>query len=224
MKCRNYGETLSLVVCDLVSAPMSNAYHSGDELNEPEIYYSLCMYVCDQRWLIHIEDYKKAHEIFGEDYRHYSSYSSLWLRYAEEFVKKIVPRLELPPALKVMEIALNYGCFLQYFKTLGIPFCGRDSTKDPDQKANDIGIETIVAFFNTDFADEYVADASDFKQGIYLPVSWIPIMESQRILLNKQDFVKIITWNSRDEIMDQLRYIRKSVDQFIIQIPHIQGV
>jgi SAM-dependent methyltransferase len=157
MKCRNCGETLSLVVCDLVSAPMSNAYLSGIELDEPEIYYPLCVYVCDQCWLMQIEDYKKAHEIFGEDYRYYSSYSSLWLRHAEDYVKKIVPLLGLTQTSKVMEIASNDGYLLQYFKNLGIPCFGVDPARGPAQKANKMGIETIVAFFNTDFAHELVS-------------------------------------------------------------------
>ncbi|MDD5188460.1 MAG: class I SAM-dependent methyltransferase [Methanoregula sp.] len=156
MKCRNCGETLSLVVCDLVSAPMSNAYLSDIELNEPEIYYPLCVYVCNHCWLMQIEDYKKANEIFGEDYRYYSSYSSLWLQHAEEYVKKIVPRLGLNHTSKVMEIASNDGYLLQYFKTLEIPCFGIDPAKGPARKANMMGIETIVEFFDSYFADELV--------------------------------------------------------------------
>lgn len=72
MNCRNCGEGLSLVVCDLVSAPMSNSYLSAAEPDVPEIYYPLCVYVCTHCWLMQIEDYQKAHEIFGEDYRYYS--------------------------------------------------------------------------------------------------------------------------------------------------------
>jgi SAM-dependent methyltransferase len=103
-----------------------------------------------------IEDYKKAHEIFGEDYRYYSSYSSLWLRHAEDYVKKIVPRLGLNHISKVMEIASNDGYLLQYFKTLGIPCFGVDPAEGPARTAADKGIETKVAFFDADFADELV--------------------------------------------------------------------
>ena len=156
MKCRNCGDTLSLVVCDLVSAPMSNAYLSSEELDEPEIYYPLCVYVCNTCWLMQIEDYKKANEIFGEDYRYYSSYSSLWLRHAEDYVQKIVTRLDLTPASKVMEIASNDGYLLQYFKIRGIPCFGVDPAKGPAQKAYELGIETVDSFFNTDCAEELI--------------------------------------------------------------------
>ena len=156
MKCRNCGEPLRFVVCDLVSAPFSNAYLSDIELDEPEIYYPLCLYMCKHCWLMQIEDYKKANEIFGEDYRYYSSYSSLWLQHAKEYVNLIIPRLGLTSDSKVMEIASNDGYLLQYFKNLGIPCFGVDPAKGPAQKANEIGIETIVAFFSTGFADELI--------------------------------------------------------------------
>ncbi|MBN1168119.1 MAG: methyltransferase domain-containing protein [Methanospirillaceae archaeon] len=156
MKCRYCGEPLSLVVCDLVSAPMSNAYLSSSELDEPEIYYPLCVYVCTHCWLMQIEDYQRSHEIFGDDYRYYSSYSSLWLQHAEEYVNMIVPRLGLSYSSKVMEIASNDGYLLQYFKRREIPCFGVDPAKGPAIKANQLGIETIVAFFNADFADELI--------------------------------------------------------------------
>jgi len=156
MECRNCGEKLSLVVCDLVSAPFSNAYLSAAELELPEIYYPLCLYVCNNCWLMQIEDFKKANEIFGDDYRYYSSYSSVWLRHAEEYVKMIVPRLGLTRSSKVMEIASNDGYLLQYFKPLGIPCFGVDPAKGPAQNANKMGVETIVSFFDSDFADELI--------------------------------------------------------------------
>ena len=152
MDCRNCGTNLSLVVCDLVSAPLSNAYISEAELRKPEIYYPLCLYICDHCWLMQIEDYKIADEIFGEDYRYYSSFSSLWLNHAAKYVKMIVSRLKLNDTSKVMEIASNDGYLLQYFKIDGIPCFGVDPAEGPAQKANEMGIETIVSFFNLDMA------------------------------------------------------------------------
>jgi hypothetical protein len=103
-----------------------------------------------------IEDYKKANEIFGEAYRYYSSFSSLWLDHAKKYVKMIVPRLRLNHISKVMEIASNDGYLLQYFKLCGIPCFGVDPAEGPAQKANEIGIETIISFFNSDMAADIV--------------------------------------------------------------------
>jgi hypothetical protein len=156
MDCRNCGTHLNLVVCDLVSAPLSNAYISEAEIQKPEIYYPLCLYVCDHCWLMQIEDYKIADEIFGEDYRYYSSFSTLWLNHAANYVKMIVSRLKLDTTSKVMEIASNDGYLLQYFKIDGIPCFGVDPAEGPAQKANEMGIETIVSFFNRDMSSEIV--------------------------------------------------------------------
>jgi 2-polyprenyl-3-methyl-5-hydroxy-6-metoxy-1,4-benzoquinol methylase len=156
MDCRNCGTNLRLVVCDLVSAPLSNAYISEAELQKPEIYYPLCLYICEHCWLMQIEDYKVADEIFGEDYRYYSSFSTLWLNHAANYVKMIISRLKIDTNSKVMEIASNDGYLLQYFKIDGIPCFGVDPAEGPAQKANEMGIETIVSFFNLDMASEIV--------------------------------------------------------------------
>jgi hypothetical protein len=156
MNCRNCGTNLSLVVCDLVSAPLSNAYISEAELSKPEIYYPLCLYICDQCWLMQIEDYKIADEIFGEDYRYYSSFSSLWLNHAEKYVRMIIPRLGLNHNSRVLEIASNDGYLLQYFKIAKIPCFGIDPAEGPARKANEMGIETIITFFDSDRATEIV--------------------------------------------------------------------
>jgi hypothetical protein len=103
-----------------------------------------------------IEDYKIADEIFGEDYRYYSSFSTLWLNHAAKYVKMIVSRLKLDNTSKVMEIASNDGYLLQYFKIDGIPCFGVDPAEGPARKANEMGIETIVSFFNMDMASEIV--------------------------------------------------------------------
>jgi len=156
MDCRNCGKPLSLIVCDLASAPPSNAYLSEAELGMPEIYYPLRLYICDNCWLMQIEDYKTANEIFGEDYRYYSSFSTFWLNHAEKYVEMIVPKLKLNSNSKVMEIASNDGYLLQYFKIRGIPCFGIDPADGPARKAYEIGIETIVSFFTLDKASEII--------------------------------------------------------------------
>jgi SAM-dependent methyltransferase len=135
---------------------MSNSYLSAAELDGAEIYYPLCVYVCTNCWLMQIEDYQKSHEIFGEDYRYYSSYSSLWLKHAEEYVNTIVPLLGLTDSSKVMEIASNDGYLLQFFKQHNIPCFGIDPAKGPAEKAEENGIETITEFFNAGFAETLV--------------------------------------------------------------------
>jgi len=71
---------------------------------------------------------------------------------------------------------------------------------------------------------EYVADASPFKQGFYLPGSRIPIVEPQRIFLDKPDFIIIFPWNIKNEIMKQLEGAREWEGKFIIPIPELEVI
>jgi SAM-dependent methyltransferase len=68
---------------------------------------------------------------------------------------------------------------------------------------------------------EYTVDRSPYKQGRFLPGSHIPIYHPDRIRETKPNFVIILPWNLKDEIMEQLQFIREWGGQFIIPIPKV---
>lgn len=70
----------------------------------------------------------------------------------------------------------------------------------------------------TDFLD-YTVDRSPHKQGLYLPGSHIPIYHPGKIKETNPDFVFILPWNIKDEIMEQMSYIRKWGGKFVVPIP-----
>ncbi len=72
----------------------------------------------------------------------------------------------------------------------------------------------------TDFID-YTVDRSPYKQGNYLPGSRIPIYAPERIRETKPDFVLILPWNLKAEIIGQMDYIREWGGQFVIPIPEV---
>jgi SAM-dependent methyltransferase len=65
----------------------------------------------------------------------------------------------------------------------------------------------------------FVADASPHKQGLYLPGTHIPVVSEQRIRDSKPDFVVVLPWNLRQEITEQLHYIREWGGKFVTAIP-----
>lgn len=67
----------------------------------------------------------------------------------------------------------------------------------------------------------FVADASPYKQGKYLPGSHIPVLNEEAIKNSKPDFVLILPWNIKEEIMSQIDYIRAWEGKFIVPIPHV---
>jgi len=68
---------------------------------------------------------------------------------------------------------------------------------------------------------EYTVDRSPYKQGRFLPGSRIPIYHPDRLRETKPDYVIILPWNLKDEIMEQLRYIRDWGGRFIVPIPKV---
>jgi 2-polyprenyl-3-methyl-5-hydroxy-6-metoxy-1,4-benzoquinol methylase len=68
---------------------------------------------------------------------------------------------------------------------------------------------------------EYTVDRSPYKQGRFLPGSHIPIYHPDRIRETRPDYVVILPWNLKDEIMEQLRFIREWGGRFVVPIPTV---
>jgi len=75
----------------------------------------------------------------------------------------------------------------------------------------------------TDFLD-YTVDANPHKQNLFLPGTHIPIRHPDRIRDDKPDYILILPWNIKEEIMDQLSFIGEWGGKFIIPIPCIEVI
>ena len=70
----------------------------------------------------------------------------------------------------------------------------------------------------TDFID-YTVDRNPHKQGRYLPGTHIPIFHPDKVKETKPDYLFILPWNLRGEIVEQMSLIRKWGGKFVIPIP-----
>lgn len=156
MNCRFCNTPLNFEFLDLVNSPPSNSFLSSDQLNEPEVFYPLRVLVCENCFLVQIDEYKKSSAIFDHNYVYFSSFSSSWLNHARNYCELVVERLSLDENSKVIEIASNDGYLLQYFLEKNIPVLGIEPTANTAKIALDKGIETITQFFGTALADELV--------------------------------------------------------------------
>ena len=68
---------------------------------------------------------------------------------------------------------------------------------------------------------DYVVDQNPYKQGLFLPGTHIPIKNPDEIQKTKPDYVVIIPWNLKDEIMEQMKYIRDWGGKFMIPVPEV---
>ena len=66
---------------------------------------------------------------------------------------------------------------------------------------------------------EFTVDRNPYKQGKFLPGTHIPIFPTERIEAERPDYVLILPWNLRDEVVQQLGYIRRWGGRFIVPIP-----
>lgn len=184
MKCRFCRHELTHEFIDLVSSPPSNSFLTEEELNEPEVFYPLKLYVCEKCFLVQVDEYKKSQEIFGDKYIYFSSISKSWLKHAQNYVDMITKRLHLTPESFVIEIASNDGYLLQYFKDKEIPCLGIEPAKATAEEARKRGIEVITEFFGSSLGQElarqgrtadlvvgnnvlaHVPDINDFVEGL----------------------------------------------------------
>jgi hypothetical protein len=72
----------------------------------------------------------------------------------------------------------------------------------------------------TDFID-YVVDRSPHKQGHSLPGTHIPIYSPDRIKETKPDYLLILPWNLKQEVMQQMHYVREWGCRFVTFIPDV---
>ena len=186
MNCRFCNSKLENIFVDLVNSPPSNSYLNKIQLDEPETFYPLKIYLCEKCFLVQIGEFKKAEEIFDKNYAYFSSFSTGWLNHCKKYVDKVSQKFSLNSESLVIEIASNDGYLLQYFKEKNIPVLGIEPTESTAMVARVKGIETITEFFGVEFAKKlynlkgkadlllgnnvlaHVPDINDFVAGMKL--------------------------------------------------------
>jgi hypothetical protein len=73
----------------------------------------------------------------------------------------------------------------------------------------------------SDFID-YAVDRNPHKQGCFLPGVHIPVHGPERIRETRPDYVLILPWNLKDEIVAQMAEIRSWGGKFVVPIPQVK--
>jgi hypothetical protein len=73
----------------------------------------------------------------------------------------------------------------------------------------------------TDFLD-YTVDRNPYKHGRFLPGTHIPIFPPEKIKETRPDYVLMLPWNLKDEIMEQMADIRAWGGRFVVPIPEVR--
>lgn len=158
MNCRYCKNELTREFADLGFSPPSNSFLTGAQLNEPETYYPLKIMVCEQCFLVQIDEFAKHDDIFSSDYAYFSSFSSGWLAHAKAYTEMMTERFGFNSASQVIEIASNDGYLLQYFKAKNIPVLGIEPTANTAAAAKEKGIDSVIDFFGVRLAQKLAAE------------------------------------------------------------------
>jgi SAM-dependent methyltransferase len=69
---------------------------------------------------------------------------------------------------------------------------------------------------------EFVVDKAPSKQNKYLPASHIPIVDEVKIKEAKPDYILILPWNIKDEVIRQLEYVKEWGCEFVVAVPRLE--
>jgi len=155
--CRFCAATLSDTVVDLGMSPLCESYLRADQLNAVEPFYPLHVYVCTRCWLVQLEQYVSADDIFTE-YAYFSSFSDSWVQHARQYTERMIDRFGFNGQSQVVELASNDGYLLQWFVKAGVPSLGIEPAANVAVVAEERGVPTLVRFFGRELATELVAE------------------------------------------------------------------
>ncbi|MDR2675786.1 MAG: class I SAM-dependent methyltransferase [Opitutaceae bacterium] len=237
--CRFCQHLLKTIFANLNMAPIVNNYIKPEHRFQAETFYPLVVYACDRCHLVQTMDFNPPEQIFTDEYAYFSSYSSLWLKHAEDYVGEIIKKLGLNSGSRVMEIASNDGYLLQYFKRENIPCLGIEPCKSVADTARQKGIDTIVEFFSTRLARElpkadlicmanvlaHVPDINDFVQGIK-----IALAGQGTVTIEFPHLLNLIKFNQFDTIYLEhysylsLLFVEKLFDKHGLRLYNVEEV
>ena len=157
MSCLSCGAALRHTFVDLGLSPLCESYVTEEKLNQPEPFYPLHVWVCDECFLVQLEEYVSPEEIFTE-YAYFSSYADSWVEHMRRYADMITARLGLTKKSLVVEVASNDGYLLQHFVKKGIPVLGIEPAANVAAVAQAKGIRTRVEFFGSESARRLAAE------------------------------------------------------------------
>jgi 2-polyprenyl-3-methyl-5-hydroxy-6-metoxy-1,4-benzoquinol methylase len=134
-------------------SPLCQTHIAPEQLHEMEPFYPLHAFVCDECFLVQLQEFVAPASIFTE-YAYFSSYSESWVEHARRYADMACERFGLGRSSKVMEIASNDGYLLQHFVRKGVPVLGIEPAANVAQAAVGRGVPTLVRFFGREAAKD----------------------------------------------------------------------
>lgn len=116
---------------------------------------------------------------------------------------------------KAMKVKLDMLSFLIQQKNVGKKVAAYGAAAKGNTLLNFCGVKNDLI--------DFVVDANPHKQNKFLPASHIPVMNEDHLKNEQPDYVIILPWNIKEEITQQLSYIRDWGGKFVVPIPSVQS-
>ena len=155
--CRFCKTELRHTFADLGMSPLSNAFLTRERLSGMEPFYPLHAFVCEQCFLVQLEEFERPEHIFN-DYVYFSSYSATWVEHARRYVEHMTSRFHFGADSFVVEIASNDGYLLRHWKARNVPVLGIEPAINVASVAIAAGIPTLTDFFGRHCAQTLAAE------------------------------------------------------------------
>lgn len=115
---------------------------------------------------------------------------------------------------KAIKLRNNFLSFVINSKEKGKTIVGYGAAAKGNTFLNYCGLHQDVV--------DFVVDASPYKRGTFMPGSRIPVVGEDAIKENQPDYILVLPWNLKSEIINQLEYIREWGGKFVIAIPELE--
>lgn len=142
---------------DLGFTPPADQFRRSDQLKEPEVYYPLDVYMCENCGLTQLGFVVSPEVLYRNDYPYESSTTKTGREHWAAFAHRVVQRFNLNKKDLVVDIGSNVGVLLGAFKDQGIRIQGVDPAANIVMIAQERGIDTTCDFFNREIVKKILS-------------------------------------------------------------------
>ena len=152
-QCRLCYSTNLEKVIPIRPSPIADAFVTQDQLSEPQEYYPLDLFLCnDCAHLQHLDIVNP--EILFRNYTYKTSSSLGLVDHYKKYADEVINNYKIEPGSLIVEIGSNDGSLLNFFKNNGMQVLGVDPARQIAREATEKGITTFAEYFTVDLAEE----------------------------------------------------------------------
>lgn len=204
MKCRMCRGKNLYCFLDLGHTPLADEFKRPEQLLEPETYYPLQIFICDDCGLAQLGRVVSPEVLYQNDYPYESSTTKAGREHWDRFAKSTVKRFNLSSNDLVVDIGSNAGVLLSAFQKHGVRIQGIDPAPNIAKIANDNGIDTVCDFFNTEAAKKIIG-----------------LKGHASIITGTNVFAHV---DDLHAFVESVRVLLKKDGKFILEVPHFANL